>query len=284
MSKPVIISCDSACDLNPELREQYNIQITHMYVHEGDRTFRDGLDICPDDIYRTYEQTGVLPMTAAIPPEEYYSFFRGYADKGYAIVHIGLSSGISSTFQDAVLAASQLEDVYVLDSQALSCSGGLLAVQASRLRDQGMDAGAITEEICRKIKATNTSFIVASLTYLAKGGRCSTVTALGANLLSIKPAIEMSGGTLAVGKKYRGKTADCFERFLKDKLALAKAESDGGVACVYHAGIEQELFDRLVQITKDSGVFQEVMTARAGSVISSHCGRETIGFTFQRAF
>ena len=282
MSKPVLVSCDSACDLSPEMKEQYGIQVTYMYVHEGERTFRDGVDITPDDIYRIYEEEGILPKTSAIPPEEYFAFFKQYIDQGYAIVHIALSSGISATCQDAMLAASELEDVYVLDSLALSCSGGLLAVQACRLRDAGMEAKEIAEEIRKRIDVTNTSFIVGKLTYLAKGGRCSTVTALGANILNIKPAVEMAEGTLSVGKKYRGKTADCFEKFLADKLALARDESDGGVAAIYHAGIEPELFEHLRQIVVDSGIFQEVLTARAGSIISSHCGRETIGFTFQK--
>lgn len=282
MSKPILISCDSACDLSPELKEQYGIQITSMYVHEGDRTFRDGVDITPDDIYRIYEEEGILPKTSAIPPEEYAKFFRSYTDQGYAIVHIALSSGISATCQDGMLAASELEDVYVLDSLALSCGGGMLAAQACRLRDAGMEAKEIAGEIQKLIDRTVTSFIVADLTYLAKGGRCSTVTALGANILNIKPAVEMAEGTLSVGKKYRGKTADCFEKFLQDKLALAREESDGGIAAIYHAGIEPELFEKLRSRVEASGIFREVLTARAGSIISSHCGRETIGFTFQK--
>lgn len=282
MSKPILVSCDSACDLSPEMKARYGIDVTHMYVHEGDRTFRDGVDITPDDIYRIYEDEGILPKTSAIPPEEYLEFFKHYTDQGYAVVHIALSSGISATCQDAMIAASQLEDVYVLDSLALSCGGGMLAVQACRLRDAGLEAGEIAQKIQQYINVTNTSFIVSSLTYLAKGGRCSTVTALGANILNIKPAIEMAEGTLSVGKKYRGKAADCFEKFLADKLALAREESDGGVAAIYHAGIEPELFEHLRKQTEDSGIFQEVITARAGSIISSHCGRETIGFTFQK--
>lgn len=282
MKKPIVVSCDSACDLDPVMREQYGIQITHMYVYEGEKTFQDGIDITPDDIFRTYEEQGILPKTSAIPPEEYYQFFKEHTDQGCAVVHIGLSSGISSTCQNAALAAGDLQDVHVLDSLALSCSGGLLAVQACRFRDAGLDAAAIANEIQQKIQKTNTSFIVGSLTYLAKGGRCSSVTALGANILGIKPAIEMSSGTLSVGKKYRGKTSECFEKFLKDKLALASEESDGGIACIYHAGIDKILFDHLVELVWKSGVFQEVMTARAGSIISSHCGRETIGFTYQR--
>ncbi len=282
MRKPVLVSCDSACDISPELREQYGVEVTPMYIHEGDKTFRDGVDITPEDIYRIYDETGLLPQTSAVSPDEYYQFFKGFTDRGLAVIHIALSSGISSTCQNAGLAASELEDVYVLDSLALSCSGGLLAAQACRMRGEEMEASQIAEEIARRIPRTSTSFIVGSLAYLAKGGRCSSVTALGANLLGIKPSVEMSGGTLSVAKKYRGKTGDCFVKFLQDKLVLAAAESDGGSCCVYHAGIPAELFDRLVEITKKSGVFQEVITARAGSIISSHCGPETIGFTYQK--
>lgn len=282
MPKPVMVSCDSACDLSPELRERYAIQVTSMYIHQDGQVFRDGIDITPDDIYATYEKKGILPTTSAIPPEEYREFFQHYTDQGFSVVHVGLSSGISSTCQDAMLAASELPEVYVIDSQALSCSGGLLAIEACRMRDEGLDAGEIYAALLDLVERTNTSFIVAKLTYLAKGGRCSTVTALGANLLGIKPAVEMAGGTLSVGKKYRGKTADAFEKFLKDKLALAREQGDGGIACVYHAGIAPELFDHLVQLTRDSGIFCEVLTARAGSIISSHCGAETIGFTFQK--
>ena len=282
MIKPVMVSCDSACDISPSLREEYGIEVTPMYIHEGENTFRDGVDITPEDIYRIYDETGMLPQTSAISPDEYSQFFRRFTDRGYAVVHIALSSGISSTCQNAVLAASELEDVYVLDSLALSCSGGLLAAQACRLRDEGMEASGIAQEIGRRIPLTSTSFIVGGLTYLAKGGRCSSVTALGANLLGIKPSVEMSGGILSVGKKYRGRIDDCFVKFLNEKLMLAGEESDGGSCCVYHAGIPEELFDRLVEITRSSGIFREVITARAGSIISSHCGPETIGFTYQK--
>ena len=282
MIKPVMVSCDSACDISPSLREEYGIEVTPMYIHEGENTFRDGVDITPEDIYRIYDETGMLPQTSAISPDEYSQFFRRFTDRGYAVVHIALSSGISSTCQNAALAASELEDVYVLDSLALSCSGGLLAAQACRLRDEGMEASGIAQEIGRRIPLTSTSFIVGGLTYLAKGGRCSSVTALGANLLGIKPSVEMSGGILSVGKKYRGRIDDCFVKFLNEKLMLAGEESDGGSCCVYHAGIPEELFDRLVEITRSSGIFREVITARAGSIISSHCGPETIGFTYQK--
>jgi len=280
--KPIVVSCDSACDPSLELLEQYGIRVQSMYVHEGEKTFRDGIDISPEEIYRIYGETGLLPTTSAIPPEEYRRFFEEAVSLGQAVIHIALSSGISSTCQNAMLAAQGLEDVYVLDSLALSCSGGLLAAQACRLREEGLEAGEIYREIQRRIPRTNTSFIVGSLTFLAKGGRCSTVTAMGANLLSIKPAVEMAEGTLSVGKKYRGKTAECFKKFLQDKLVLSREESDGGSCCIYHAGIDGQLFQELVQMVQESDIFQEIITARAGSIISSHCGQETIGFTFQR--
>ncbi len=282
MSKPIMVSCDSACDLVPGMQEKYGIAVMPMYVQDGDKTFRDGVDITPEDIYRVYEEQGILPKTSAIPPEEYAEFFHQFTDQGYAVLHIGLSSGISSTCQNAAIAAADMEDVYVLDSLALSCSGGLLAVQACQLRDQGMDVIAVRDAIAKRITETNTSFIVGNLTFLAKGGRCSSATAMGANILGIKPAVEMPGGELVVGKKYRGKTADCFERFLKDKVELARAESDGGVGIFYHAGLDKALTDHLLDIVQSSGVFREVLFAHAGSIICSHCGRETIGFTYQK--
>ena len=139
MPKPIMVSCDSACDLSEEMRQRYAIQVTSMYIHQDGKVFRDGIDITPDDIYATYDEKGVLPTTSAIPPEEYREFFAQYTSRGFAVLHIGLSSGISSTCQDAMIAASELEDVYVVDSQALSCSGGLLAIEACRMRDEGMD-------------------------------------------------------------------------------------------------------------------------------------------------
>ena len=143
MPKPIMVSCDSACDLSDEMRERYAIQVTSMYIQQDGKVFRDGIDITPDDIYATYEAKGVLPTTSAIPPEEYREFFERFTAQGFAVLHIGLSSGISSTCQDAMIAASELEDVYVVDSQALSCSGGLLAIEACRMRDEGMELSLI---------------------------------------------------------------------------------------------------------------------------------------------
>ncbi len=283
MANPIIISCDSACDVSPALQQQYGIQITHMYVHEGNRKFQDGIDITPEDIYRIYETESILPQTSAIPPAEYTEFFSRFVEQGYDVIHIAFTSGLSCTCQNAMLAAQSFDNVYVLDSLALSCGGALLVLQACRMRDAGMDAKAICQSITRQIPAIKTSFIVSDLTFLAKGGRCSSVAAFGANLLNIRPAIEMENGKLFVGKKYRGHSDVCYEKFLLDKLEEARQRSDCGIAYLYHAGIDTEIFQHLVDIATSANVFQEILTSRAGSIISSHCGRNTIGFSYQKA-
>ena len=280
-TRPVLISCDSACDPSPLMRERFGIEVTPMYVLLGEETYQDGVTIFPEDIYRAFDERGILPTTSAIPPEEYISFFQNAVDRGFDVVHVGLSSEISSTCQNAMIAAGEFERVFVIDSRVLSCSGALLAIEACRLAEKGMDAEEIANYLKTRREQTKTSFIVGSLTYLAKGGRCSSVAALGANILGIKPSIGMRDGSLYVDKKYRGKLEQCFRNFLKDQLAEADGKSDHGTAVIYHAGISETLFNDLYEQVLDSGVFSEVFTAQAGSIISSHCGRETIGFTYQ---
>lgn len=278
----IVITCDSACDISKKLRKTYGVLVTPMYIHQGDKVFRDGVDIRPDDIYKTVSKKHAMPQTAAIPPAEYFSFFAELTGKGCEVIHIALSSALSSTCANAMAAAEELPGVSVIDSKALSCAGGLLAVQAARLRDQGRSAGEIRAEIARLVPLTTTAFIVSDLNYLAKGGRCSTVTAVTGSVLGIKPAIDMREGKLSVGKKYRGSTEVCCEKFLRDQLALARETSDGGTVCLYHSGLEAKLFDKLEETVRGSGIFREILTDRAGGVISSHCGPNTLGFSYQK--
>lgn len=278
----IVITCDSACDISKKLSKQYGVQVMPMYIHLGDRVFRDGVDIRPEDIYRAASKKGTMPQTAAISPAEYASFFAGITGKGSEVIHIALSSELSSTCANAMVAAAEMTGVSVIDSQALSCAGGLLAVQAARLRDSGKSRAEILEEITRLAPLTKTSFIASDLNYLAKGGRCSTVTAVTGSLLGIRPAIEMQDGKLSVGKKYRGSTEACCEKFLRDKLARAREDTDGGAVVLYHSGLEDRFFAKLEKTVRDSGIFREIFTDRAGSIISSHCGPNTLGFSYQR--
>ncbi|MBE5996531.1 MAG: DegV family protein [Lachnospiraceae bacterium] len=281
MKTPVIITCDSGCDLLPDLKKQYDVPVAHMYIRIGDDEYVDGVSITPDEIYQIYEEKGILPKTSAIPVPEYLDFFRHWTERGYAVIHIALSSEISCTCQNAVLAASELENVTVLDSLSLSCGGGLLVEKAYRLREEGLGAEEIAEEIRRTIALSRTQFIVSDLTFLAKGGRCSTVAALGANILRIKPEVIMNNGSLSVGRKFRGSEYHCYEHFIRQSLLEVSGTYAGGTAVVYHAGIDEALFAPLVDMAESTGLFEKVYTARAGSLISSHCGRHTVGFSYQ---
>ena len=276
-----MITCDSGCDLIPDLRAQYEIPCAHMYIRVGDTEYIDGISITPEEIYQIYEEKGILPQTSAIPVPEYTDFFRYYTDRGYEVIHLALSSGISCTCQNALLAAQELENVTVLDSLSLSCGGGLLVEKAYRLRDEGLDAAAIAEELRRLIPLSRTQFIVSDLTFLAKGGRCSTVAALGANILRIKPEVIMRNGSLSVGRKFRGSEFHCYEHFIRQSLLEVPGTYLGGTAVVYHAGIDDAIFTPLVDMVETTGLFEKVYTSRAGSLISSHCGRHTIGFSYQ---
>ncbi len=281
MEKPVIISCDSGCDLLPDLRKKYEIPIAHMYIRIGEKEFVDGISITPEEIYRIYEEEKLLPQTSAIPVPEYTEFFRFWTDRGYEVIHIALSSELSCTCQNALLAAKDLENVTVLDSLSLSCGGGLLVEKAYRLRDEGFRAEEIIAELRRLIPLSRTQFIVSDLTFLAKGGRCSTVAALGANILRIKPEVVMHDGALSVGRKFRGSEYHCYEHFIRQCLLEVPGTYLGGTAVVYHAGIDEALFSPLVDMVETTGLFEKVHVSRAGSLISSHCGRHTVGFSYQ---
>ena len=281
MPKPVIITCDSGCDPLPETIAAYHVPVAHMYIHLGEGEYRDGIDITPDFIYQTFEEKGILPQTAAIPSAEYAAFFGSWTSKGYDVIHLALSSEISCTCQNATLAAREMEGVTVLDSLSLSCGGGLMLEHAYKLREDGAAAEEIVSELQRMIEHSRTSFIVSDLTYLAKGGRCSSVTAFGANLLRIKPEVIMHDGALSVGRKFRGGEFHCYEHFMKQALLEVSGTCKGGTAVVYHAGIDDAYFEPLVDMAITTGIFSKVYTSRAGSLISSHCGQRTVGFSYQ---
>ena len=199
------ITCDSTCDLSPELYEKYDISAIPLGVTLGDDFHHDGVDVTAQEIFSFVDKTGVLPKTSAISMGEYTDFFKPYLDAGYAIIHINISSDFSICYQNACLAARELGNVYPVDSRNLSTGSGHLALCAAEMAQQGMDAEAIAAELTKLQSRVDTSFVLQTLEYLKKGGRCSSVVALGANLLSLRPEIEVTGGKMQVGKKYRGK-------------------------------------------------------------------------------
>ena len=280
MSK-IIISSDSTCDLSAELKERYDVKIIPLGVTLGDKVYRDGVDITPDDIYAHHAKTGELPKTTAANVGECIDYFTELTKDGDAVIHFTISSTMSSTYSNACLAAAEFENVYVVDSQNLSTGGGLLVVAAAEMAKSGMEAPAIVEKLQELAPCVDASFVIDSLEYLHKGGRCSALAMLGANLLKLKPCIEVKGGAMGVGKKYRGVYSRVLTEYVNERLTNVD-DIDTSRVFVTHAGCDSEIVDAVVEQVKATGIFKEVFLTRAGCTVSSHCGANTLGVLFIR--
>ena len=281
MSDKILITSDSTTDLSPELREQYGIKLMRLVVNLNDVDHIDGVDITPEDIYRNYEMNKSLPKTAAPNLADCTEFFRQYVEQGYDIVHFTISSEMSSTYQNSVIAAEEFENVYVVDSRNLSTGGGLLVLHAAELAARGMRAGMIAEECRRLAPYVDASFVIDSLEFLHKGGRCSTVALLGANLMNFKPCIIVKDGKMTVGKKYRGKFDAVLLKYIADRIGDG-SDIDKRHVFITHAGCDDEVVEACVAKLKTLGSFPNIHVTRAGCTVSSHCGRNTLGVLFIR--
>ncbi len=279
MGKPVVITADSTFDFSPEMLEKYHVTSYPLSITLDDRVYRDGVDITPDDIYAQYREKKKLPKTSAVSPGEYKEFFEDFTKQGYAVVHINLSTGLSVTHNNALLAAQELEDVYPVDSLNLSTGIGLIVVRACEMRDSGMEAPAIVEELKKIIPLSRASFVLDTLEFLHKGGRCSGVAALGANLLKLKPCIEVVDGKMIVGKKYRGKLDAVLEQYTRDKLA-GRDDIDLSRVFITHSGISEDIINHVKAVIHECCNFKEILVTRAGCTITSHCGPNTLGVLF----
>ena len=281
MAEKVIITSDSTTDLSPELRQRYNVVVMPLVVSLNDVNHLDGIDITPEDIYRNYAANKTLPKTAAPNLADCASFFRQFTDQGYSVVHFTISSEMSSTYQNSVIAAEDFENVYVVDSRNLSTGGGLLVIHAAELAARGMKAAAIAEECRRLAPCVDASFVIDSLEFLHKGGRCSTVAMLGANLMNFKPCIVVKNGAMSVGKKYRGKYDQVLLKYIEDRVVDASDIIKDHVF-ITHAGCDDAVVDACVAKLKTLGEFPNIHVTRAGCTVSSHCGRNTLGVLFIR--
>lgn len=277
----IIISSDSTCDLSAELKERYGIRIIPLGITLGTEVYRDGINITPDDIYAHHEKTGELPKTTASNVGECIDYFTDLTKDGDAVIHFTISSTMSSTYSNACLAAEEFENVYVIDSKNLSTGGGLLVVAAAEMANSGMEAPAIVEELEKLVPCVDASFVIDSLEYLHKGGRCSAVAMLGANLLKLKPCIEVKNGSMGVGKKYRGVYGRVLAEYVDERLQNLD-DIDTSRVFVTHAGCDAEIVNAVVEQVKSKGVFKEVFLTRAGCTVSSHCGANTLGVLFIR--
>ncbi len=273
------ITTDSTCDLSPQQLQQHNISLIPLYVNLGGKCLRDIYDVTPDDIYAHVASGGDISSTAAVNISDYAEFFAPLSASYDAVIHLNLSAELSSSHQNARLAAEDFDNVYVVDSQCLTTGQGLMALHCAQLAESGMDAQAILADLADFQQKVDVSFILSQLDYLAKGGRCSSVVALGANLLSLKPCIEMENGLLHVGKKYRGSFQKCMERYIRDRLAHPE-ELDLSHILITHSGLDEATLELARQTVADCAAFAEVSINRAGCTISSHCGPGTMGIVF----
>ena len=281
MNKQIIISSDSTCDLSKELVDRYQIRIQPMGISLGDQMYRDGVDITPDMIYAHHEKTGQLPKTSAINVVEDMEYFEELTKDGSAVIHFTISSSMSSTYNNACVAAQEFENVYVVDAKNLSTGSGLLVLAAAEMAQEGMEAQQIVEKLNDLADRVDASFVVDNLEYLVKGGRCSALAAFGANLLQLKPCISVKNGAMGVGKKYRGKFEKVLLTYVADRLADAEDICLDRVF-VTHAGCDPKVVESVAEAVKNTLPFREILVTRAGCTVSSHCGANTLGVLFIR--
>ena len=281
MANRVIIASDSTCDLSPELIQRYDVQILPLGVALGEKQYTDGVDIDPDFKYAHYEKTGQLPKTSAINLADFEDFFTRLTADGSSVIFFTISSEMSSTWHNAHLAAEANERAFVVDTRNLSTGGGLLVVAAAEMAEAGMEAADIVAKCNAYAPCVDASFIIDSLEFLYKGGRCSALAAFGANVLSLKPCIVVKDGKMGVGKKYRGKFGAVLPKYVSDRLGDASDVIKNHIF-VTHAGCEPAVIEACVAAVKAIAPEAEVHVTRAGCTISSHCGRNTLGVLFIR--
>lgn len=282
MQRKVILSADSSCDLGLQLIQQYHVHLFPFTILLDGQAYTDGEGITPDDLYRAWWEKKLLPKTAAINVAQYDEHFRQWTEQGYDVIHISLGSALSSAHQNALLSARQLGHVYVIDSCSLSTGSGLIALQVADRIQQGMPAERIYQEVMQLVPKVQASFLLDTLEFMHAGGRCSSITRLGANVLHIKPCIQVhtdDHGSMGVGKMYRGKLIRCLKRYVQD--VLAKPEGiDTSRVFITHSGIDQAIIDLVRQTIEQLVNFKETYITRAGCTISSHCGPNTLGVLF----
>lgn len=279
----IIITTDSTADIPAEIAQKYNIRISPLHVLYDDEDYADGVDITPEYIIERYEERDQLPSTSAVTPEEYRLFFKQILREGYdEIVHIAFCSDMSSTYQNAVIAAGEFDEkIYVVDSRCLSVGMMLLAIRACEFRDMGFSGERIADIVKDLTERNIGGFLLSQLEFLHKGGRCSSVSLLGANLLNIKPSIVVKDGAMSVAKKYRGKDEMCRLKYMKDRIAEYEDRIDTS-RIILHTTCDLTDKERKMYKKELKKLIKcdEIIVSTAGCVITSHCGPGTFSLFF----
>jgi len=285
MSEKIKIVADSTCDLSPELVEKYDIDIIPMPIHLGDEVHYDMQDIVPEDLYNYFAKTKQLAKTSAINSSVFEERWKKWLDEGYTVINFDISSEMSSVYNCARVQALEHEGrVFAVDSKNLSTGIGLSVIKAAELAAEGKSAKEIFDYLEGYVKRVRASFVVDIIDYLWKGGRCSSVAALGANMLKIKPVIAVEDGKMDSVKKLRGTTEKTILEYvdyaLKDKTNL-----DYSRIFITHSGrLDDEIIEKVKErIMELQPQFKEILITQAGCCISTHCGPKTLGVLFAEA-
>lgn len=276
------IYADSTNDLSPEYIKEHEIQIIPLYITMGDRTGKDGIDIKYDEIFSWADRNKTVPHTAAFSPGDAEAAFLQAKEAGDDIVFIGISGDFSSTCQAARLAASDMDyedHIAVIDSRNLSTGIGLVIMEAVRLRDSGADINEISSSLSKIIPLVRASFVIDTLVYLHRGGRCSSVARIFAGALNIKPKIVVDDGRMHVDRKYRGSLHSIIMKYVKDmEDQLRSARKD--TVFITHSGVDDDIVEDVRSYLSSLSHFNEITETRAGGIISCHCGPGTLGVLF----
>ena len=275
------IISDSTCDLSPAQIAQHNITVIPLIVIKDDQEYRDGVTITAADVFAHVAAGGNLCSTAALNYGIYQEYFEKYASEYDGVVHISLGSGFSSSYQNACLAADEFDNVIAIDSMNLSTGQGHVVLEACRLAKEVESLAELKEKLDAFVPKVEASFLVDKLNYLAKGGRCSAVAALGANLLNLKPCIEVKNGKMSVVKKYRGSYAKCLASYVKDRLDSREDIIRNELFLTYTT-VTDECRTAVVNAIEQYGNFENVYETQAGCTVSCHCGPDTLGILFVR--
>ena len=275
------ITADSTCDLSPALLEKYDITLAHLIVNKNGEAFTDGVDITPADIFAHVAAGGDLCSTAALGVGDYQDLFAKFASDYDAVVHISISSEFSSSFQNAYIAATEFDNVRVIDSRNLSTGQGLVVLAACDMSQTCTDLDKLCADLTELTGRVEASFVLDQLKYMVKGGRCSSAAALGANLLNLKPCIEVKDGKMSVVKKYRGNYTKCLTSYVKDRLE-GREDLDTKRLFITHTPVSEDSYAAVKEAVAQYSSFDEVIESEAGCTVSCHCGPGTLGVLFIR--
>ena len=275
------ITTDSTCDLPRYLLEQYDISVIPLGIVKGDRLYQDGVNIHTEDIAAHVDAGGDITTTSAVNIADYEELFRTMTARYDAVIHLNIGMGFSSCYQNAKLAAEEVPEVYVVDSANLTVGHGMLVLAAAEAAAAGKTVSEILVMLENMVSRVETSFVLDRLDYMKKGGRCSAVTALGANLLKLHPCVEVIDGKMSVTKKYRGSMEKVLAEYVRDRLA-GRTDIDTRRVFLVDTCRTPGLVDAARNVLLADGRFEEIVESQAGCTIFCHCGPDTLGLIYLR--